>query len=88
MGTRHEVLGYVIVVKPYRKHGNGAKGGGRQGSSGKRCSLFKVDDKTQTRELVVETAGGTAAEAVRRLRESTRIIPTYVAISGHGETYF
>lgn len=88
MGTRREVLGYVIVVRPYRKLGNGAKGGGRQGSSGKRCSLFKINDKTQKRELVVETAGGTAAEALRRLRESTRVIPTYVSISGHGETYF
>ncbi len=87
MGTRREVLGYVVVVKP-RRNGNGAKGGGRKNNSGKQCSLFKINDKTQKRELVVETSGGSATEALRRLRKSTSVIPTYVSISGHGETYF
>ena len=60
MGTKREQLGYVIEVKSYRKHGNGAKGGGRQGSSGKKCSLFKLGPGNQ--EELVATAEGKPIE--------------------------
>jgi hypothetical protein len=81
------MLGYVVVVKPYRKHGNGAKGGGRQESTGKKCSLFKINEGWH-RELVASTVQPTAKAAVKEIRSSTRVIPQHVAINHNGETYF
>ncbi len=87
MGTERSVLGYVVVVKPYRKHGNGAKGGGRLGSTGKKSSLYKINS-AGVRELVASTEGATAKAVLKDLRSTTRIIPQYVAISHNGETFF
>jgi hypothetical protein len=87
MGTRHVVLGYVLVVKPYRKHGNGAKGGGRKGSSGKRCTLYKLDASGK-RKFVADTEGPNAKTALRELKSLTAVIPSHVAINNNGETTF
>jgi len=87
MGTERIVLGYVVVVKPYRKHGNGAKGGGRLGSTGKKCSLYKIGE-AGSRELVASTEGPTAKAVVKELRSTTKIIPQYVAVNHNGETFF
>lgn len=66
MGTERIVLGYVVVVKPYRKHSNGAKGSGRLGSSGKKCFLYKIGE-TGSQELVASTEGPTAKAVVKEL---------------------
>ncbi len=87
MGTKREPLGYVVVMKSWRKHGNGAKGGGRQGSTGKKCSLFKLDAKGN-RELVASTEGSTAKAVTKELRTANKIIPPYVTINQSGETFF
>ncbi|MDQ5950735.1 MAG: hypothetical protein QG639_11 [Patescibacteria group bacterium] len=87
MGTRREVKGYVVVVKPYRKSGNGAIGSDRKGNSGKRCFLYKVDDEGN-RELVSSAEGPNAKVATKKLRDATGFIPSYVAISHKGETSF
>ena len=84
MGTIRKILGYVVVVKPYRKHGNGAKGGGRKGSTGKRCALYKLG----AQEPDVEAEGPNAVEAIRNLKKLTQVNPTYVAINHNGETHF
>lgn len=87
MGTERSVLGYVVVVKPYRKHGNGAVGGGRKGSSGKKCFLYKLSS-TGARELVASAEGPTAKAVVRELRVVSKVIPQHVAVSHTGETFF
>jgi hypothetical protein len=86
MGTDRVLLGFVVEMKPWRKHGNGAKGGGRLGGTGKKCSLFKID-KAGNRELVAKIEGSTAKEVLRQLRASHKFIPTNVTINQNGETF-
>ena len=87
MGTERAILGYVIVMKPWRKHGNGAKGSGRLGGTGKKCQLYKVKEDG-TRELVETVEGSTAKDAIAKLRNKTGLPPTHVTVNGHGETSF
>lgn len=87
MGTKRTNLGYVVVVKPWRKHGNGAKGGGRLGSTGKKCSLYRIDSAGK-RELVASIEGATAKTVLRELRQTERLVPPYVTIKPNGETFF
>lgn len=87
MGTKREVLGLVVRVESFRKNGNGAKGGGRKGNSGKRAKLFKLDEKGG-RELVAVAEEATAYAATKELRAKTNLIPPHVAINSHGETHF
>lgn len=92
MGTRRTTLNRVVVIKSWRKHGNGAKGGGRQGSSGKKGQIFQVeDDGTRTvlqlgKDVDVLT-GATLADLSRKLR-STGLIPQHVTLNSSGETHF
>jgi hypothetical protein len=86
MGTDRKMLGYVVVVKPFRKS-NGAVGGGRKGSTGKRCLLYKMEEGGG-RSLVSSVEGATAKDATRELRRQNRLIPQYVSIKDHGETFF
>jgi hypothetical protein len=85
MGTQRLLLNRVVVVKPWRKHGNGAKGGGRQGTSGKKGTIFQLENGTQT-ELKTET-GSTFTDLSRKLR-SSGLIPQHVALNKSGETRF
>lgn len=87
MGTHREMLGYVVVMKPWRKHGNGAKGGGRQASTGKKCTLYKLDDRGN-RELVASVEGSTAKAVAKELRVANKFIPPHVSINQSGETFF
>ena len=87
MGTERSVLGYVVVMKPYRKHGNGAKGSGRLGNSGKKCFLYKINT-AGSRELIASAEGTTAKAVLKEIRSTTKIIPQYVAVSHNGETFF
>jgi hypothetical protein len=87
MGTKREVLGLVVEVGSYRKSGNGAKGGGRKGNSGKRAKLFKFN-KAGEKELLESAEGPTGSAAIRDLKSKTRMIPPHVAISNKGETHF
>ena len=92
MGTERTILNRVVVIKSWRKHGNGAKGGGRQGSSGKKGQIFQVaDDGTRTalelaKDIDVLT-GTTFADLSRKLR-GTGLIPQHVALQSRGETHF
>lgn len=86
MGKDRQILGYVVVVKPYRK-GNGAVGGGRKGNTGKRCFLYKLEE-SGGRNLVSSVDGATAKEATRELRRQNRVIPQHVSINDRGETFF
>jgi hypothetical protein len=87
MGTRHEMKGRVIVVKPYRKAGNGAKGGGRTGVSGKRGFVYVINPENKERTLVAQAEGATFSDMCRHLRSATQI-PMHVTIQKKGETYF
>lgn len=87
MGTERVVLGYVIVMKSWRKGGNGPIGSGRLDGTGKRCQLYKVAEDGG-RELVVEITGPTSKEVLRRLRSTNRFIPPHVAVKHYGETHF
>lgn len=96
MGTRHEIFNRVVVIKPWRKHGNGAKGGGRQGSTGKKGQIFQVaSDGTRTPvvlstvdgEDVFVLTGSTGKDVSRKIR-NTGLIPQHVAINEHGETSY
>jgi hypothetical protein len=87
VGTERKTLGYVIVTKPWRKGGNGPIGSGRKGGTGKRCTLYKIE-ADGSRIYVDSEEGPTATATLKLLRLRQRIIPTYVAIKGHGETFF
>ncbi|OGG61879.1 hypothetical protein A3C87_00580 [Candidatus Kaiserbacteria bacterium RIFCSPHIGHO2_02_FULL_49_34] len=86
MGTQRESLGRVVVVKPYRKHGNGAVGSGRQQSTGKRVFVYQVHEGGK-RELLRSSEGPTLAAAMKPLR-SAKLVPTWVDVKNKGETYF
>ncbi len=86
MGTERTPLNRVVVIKPWRKHGNGAKGGGRKGNSGKRGVIYSVaTDDTRTELASLE--GTTFTDLSRQLR-ATGLIPQHVALNKSGETHF
>lgn len=84
--VEREKLGRRIVVKTDRKEGNGAKGGGRKGNSGKKATIFQIDDRGKETELALCRAG-TFTELKRDLYR-TGHVPNYVQISKDHETLF
>jgi hypothetical protein len=81
-----EKLGRKVVVTTYRKHGNGAVGGGRRGQSGKRGIIYSVAaDGTETE--LAQREGPTFKKLSKKLF-ATKFIPPYVAINRSGETIF
>ncbi|OGZ17006.1 MAG: hypothetical protein A2494_00765 [Candidatus Lloydbacteria bacterium RIFOXYC12_FULL_46_25] len=79
-------LGRKVVIKTHRKHGNGAKGGGRKGQTGKRGIIYHIaGDGTQT-ELLREE-GPTFKDLSKKLFKSG-FIPRDVAINPSGTTFF
>ena len=91
MGTKREVLGRVVVVKPWRKSGNGGKGGGRQNNSGKRGVIYQVNPDGSRTELARDE-GATFSDLTRKLfakrLDNKRLIPDGVALNKSGETFF
>jgi len=86
MGTERTLLNRIVVIKTWRKHGNGAKGGGRQGSSGKQGTIFQMESDGTRTELATESEG-TFTNLSRKLRKSG-FIPQHVALNKSGETRF
>lgn len=86
MGTQRPILNRIVIIKPWRKHGNGAKGGGRQGTSGKKGTIFQIEHDGSQSELGCET-GSSFTDLSRKLRRSG-FIPQYVALNKSGETRF
>ena len=88
MGTRREAQNRVVIIKPYRKNGNGAMGGGRKGNSGKRGVIYDLAaDGTHIEPALLSATGTTMASLSRVLRKSG-FIPEYVALNKSGKTYF
>ena len=81
-----ESLGRKVVVKAYRKHGNGAKGGGRKGQTGKKGSIYQLgNDGNCTKLATCEEPNFT--ELSKKLF-ATNFIPRHVRINSNGETHF
>jgi len=70
-------LGLSIKFGTYRKHGNGAVGGGRKDSSGKRAVVSRPG------EVDVTITGGTSAELAKELRKRFNI-PSNISFSAKG----
>lgn len=88
MGTQRTPIGRVVVVKTHRKEGNGAKGGGRKGNTGKKGIIYDLaPDGSYVEPPLAERKGGTFTELKKELR-STRLIPPHVALNKCGETVF
>ncbi len=86
MGTERQVYSRVVFVKPYRKNGNGAKGGGRKGNSGKLGTIYSIAVDGARTELA-KADGTTFTDLSRNLR-GTGFIPQHVALNSRGETRF
>ncbi len=77
--TASVTLGLTIIISSHRKHGNGAKGGGRKNSSGKKAVVFQKDKDPIT------LTGSTTSELMKSLRAQFRI-PSSIVINPKGET--
>ncbi len=86
MGTERHVFSRVVVVKPYRKSGNGAKGGGRKDNSGKLGTIYSLGGDG-TRTELAKADGTTFTDLSRKLR-GTGFIPQHVTLNKSGETHF
>ena len=86
MGTERHVFSRLVVVKPYRKCGNGAKGGGRKGNSGKRGTIYSLAEGGARTELA--SADGTTFTDLSRKLRATGFIPEHVSLNKSGETHF
>lgn len=76
----------VIVVKPYRKHGNGAIGGGRKGQTGKRGIIYQCDERGNRQELARYEQP--TFRALSQKLFATGHVPRHIAIKQKGDTYF
>lgn len=79
------MLGRIVTITAKRK-GNGAIGGGRKGSSGKKGVIYQVDDAGKKTELA-RASGATLKELSRELRK-TGFIPEYVSLKSKGDTAY
>lgn len=79
-------IGRKVVVKPYRKHGNGAKGGGRKGKTGKRGIIYELGPDGQYAELT--RFEEPTFKALSRQLFGSGLIPRCVSINSSGETLF
>lgn len=79
-------LGRKIVIKTDRKEGNGGKGGGRKGNTGKKAIVSAIDEHGVATELI-RCKGGTFTELKKNLYNSG-FVPRYVDIRKGQETMF
>ncbi len=77
--TEHKEIGLTIKISSHRKHGNGAVGGGRKNTSGKKAVISKIGN-----ENVVITAC-TMCQLLKDIRSKFNI-PPYIKINEKGET--
>ncbi len=79
-------LGMKVVITTYRKHGNGAKGSGRKGQSGKRGIIYHMADDG-TKKKLAKAEEPTFKELSKKLFD-TGLIPRDVTINRSGTTEF
>lgn len=79
-------LGRKIIIKTDRKEGNGGKGGGRKGNTGKKAIIFQIDSAGKEKELA-RCKGSTFTDLKRNLHK-TGLVPNYVDIKKGTETLF
>lgn len=79
-------VGRKVVVKPYRKHGNGGFGGGRKGQTGKRGIIYELPGDKEPQELMrfEEPTFG----ALKKKLFGLGGVPTHVTINKSGETLY
>lgn len=77
--TEKKEVGLIIRISPDRKHGNGAKGGGRKNTSGKKAVITK-----ECGEKVTLTRS-TTTDLLRAVRVEFKI-PHNIQINRKGET--
>ncbi len=88
MGKERTSLRRVVIIKPYRKSGNGAIGGGRKGNSGKRGVIYALAADGTHIEPALASATGPTMTSLSRILRKTGFIPEHVSINSSGETYF
>lgn len=81
-----EQLGRKVVVKAYRKHGNGAIGSDRKGQSGKRGIIYELNGENGEKELI--RFERPTFKALSKMLFGTGLIPRHVSIKSSGETVF
>ncbi len=74
-----KMMGLTIKISPHRKHGNGAVGGGRKNTSGKKAVVSRDGDEDIT--LVGSTTSGLLKDIRRQFK-----IPPSIKINEKGET--
>lgn len=79
-------LGKTVTIKTHRKHGNGAKGGGRQGGSGKKAEISQT--KADGTTVIVYTAEKPTFRELSRNLHGPGGVPQHVSINKNGETHF
>lgn len=72
-------LGLTITISSHRKHGNGAIGGGRKGSTGKKAEVTRKGTESVT------ITGTSTTDLLRKVRNRFSI-PSNVKINNKGET--
>jgi len=78
-----EKLGYIVVVRIFRKS-RGGKRDGRNGSTGKILEVF--EDRNGMRGTLLKRFDGPTFKHVSRDFRNGMNIPTYVTFSEKGET--
>lgn len=81
-----ECLGRTIVVKSYRKSGNGAVGGGRKGNSGKKGTIYGTDESGK--EVILAQCRAPTFRELSRELFATKLVPSGISIQRKGETRF
>lgn len=77
--TEVKKIGLTIKISTDRKHGNGAKGGGRKNTSGKKAVVSREGSEDTT------VRGSTTTGLLREVRDQFKI-PHTVQINRKGET--
>lgn len=79
-------LGRKVIIKTHRKFGNGAKGGGRKGQTGKRGIIYKIcEDGTEAELACIDES---TFKTLSKKLFATGLIPRHVAINSSGETLY
>lgn len=86
MRDNKRLFGRKVVVKTWRKCGNGAIGSGRKGQTGKRGIVYQLDRHGKQTELTRHDAP-TFKELSKKLF-GTGLIPRNISIKSSGETVF
>lgn len=80
-----EPLGRIVKISAQRKS-NGAIGGGRKGTSGKKGTIYQVHEDGARKELA--SISESTFKSLSRALRKTGLIPQHVTLNSHGETSF